>query len=164
MYLITLLAASKCFFYGFCMNLLNTPTAKQISGLLLHKYLSDPITYLYKVPSTLSSLSPSAMFVNFPSTDVTTMLHSFMSNLAKISEAYFFWFTIKSCSVSTNSIPKKYLSLPRFVILNYFINNFLNSSISLILFPIMTKSSTYMHINTNSDFLSCFTYTQCSTS
>jgi hypothetical protein len=55
MYLNILLVDAKCDNFDFCMNFLTTPTLYARSGLVLHKYLSEPMSLLYCVGSIYAS-------------------------------------------------------------------------------------------------------------
>src|ERR1051325_6137975 len=69
---------------GFSMNLLSNPTLWQISGLVLKRYLKDPMIYLYNVEFT--NLSFDSFFSFAPvSNGVTASLQLLMLNLFRMS-------------------------------------------------------------------------------
>ena len=116
-YLITLLAASRWDALGSLMNLLIILTAYAILGQLLHKYLSDPTICLNNVGSTSSSSSLITSFKLFSSGDDDELQLTIL-NLFNISDSYFIWCMTIPSEISVNSMLRKYVSLPKFVISN----------------------------------------------
>ena len=85
-----MLCCNQCTCLDSTINWLRVLTAKQISGLVLIKYIKDPINCLYIVRSTKSEFEVESLsFFTFVTIGVAMDLHSIMPNLLKISTVYF---------------------------------------------------------------------------
>ena len=140
-YLRTLCAASRCGYRGFSMNGLNICTAYAKSGLVMVKYFNRPTRRLYEDGSVSSApfVCVSDMFCSTGNREGLEPRNPVSSN---ISSAYFLWHRVIPCLDLATSIPKKYLSCPKFLSLNLLERNCLVSSMSCKLFPTSITSST----------------------
>ena len=87
MYLIIWLAVDQCTLFGYTKNGLRALPAKQISCLVLTRYMRDPISCLYKVGSTSLSYDAS-IFFQLEIMGVDMILQSYILNLFKIFVVY----------------------------------------------------------------------------
>ena len=81
-------------------------TAKHISSLVLVKYISEPIIYLYKVPYTVFEESSFNIF-KFVFIGVVIDLQSIIPNIFRIYTIYFPWFRKISSGYFHTSRPRK---------------------------------------------------------
>lgn len=144
MYLNTLLTTVRWHSWGFSMNLLKNPTLWQIFGLVLQRYLKDPMICLYNV--ALINLSLVFFFNYAPIFNGIEVASQFLIlYLFKISWAYFFRCRNTHSPMFLNFIPKKYNKFLRSDISNSYINFDMTLLISASSAHVIDESSTYMH-------------------
>lgn len=131
-----------------------------IYGLVLQRCLKDPMICLYNITFTNSSF---VSFLNFAyvSNGVEASLLLLISNLFKISWAYFLWCKNTPPHVSLNSNTKKYDNFPKSGISNLCISFNLIVVLSVSYASAINKSSTYSHKMIWLALLASFTYTPC---